>query len=143
MSLVRLIITAVAFSIMAGPALAGKKQVVCHDGKSISISKNAVKAHRAHGDRMGKCPPKPTYKAVVMMRCLNNNGELVVSGVSISGNAQIDPPIVPREACADAVADMMNMKYNLQQVNTGLIDGETEYLFIGKSDFQVTPVTPE
>jgi hypothetical protein len=123
---------------MAGPAVAGKKRYVCRNGKTISVSKSAVKAHTGHGDRLGKCPPKPTCKAVVMMRCLNNIGELVVSGVSISGNVQIDPPIVPREACAHA--DMMNMKYNLQQVNTGLIDGETEYLFVDKSDLAVNPL---
>lgn len=142
MRIARLIVAALTLAVMASPVVAGKKVTVCHNGKSISISKNALSAHRAHGDRTGNCPPKPTYKAVVMMRCLNNNGALVVSGVSISGNAQIDPPITPRDDCANVVADLMNMKYSLQQVNSGFTDGETEYLFIGKSDFPVNPVTP-
>ena len=71
-----------------------------------------------------------------MMRCLNNNGELVVSGVSHSDNVQVNPLVTPREPCADAVADLLNMGYKLEQVNTGLTDGETEYLFLGKSRTQ-------
>ena len=133
MYLSRSIIIAVALTLIAGPVFAGSKKTVCHDGQTITISKSAVDAHMAHGDRKGSCPPAPLYKSVIMMRCLNNNGALVVSGVSTSGNAQIDPPIAPREPCADAVADMMNMGYQLEQVNTGLTEGETEYLFLGKT----------
>ena len=71
-----------------------------------------------------------------MMRCLNNNGELVVSGVSHSGNVAINPLITPREPCADAVADILNGGYKLEQVSTGLTDGEIEYLFLGHSRTQ-------
>jgi len=129
----RSIIIAICLTLMAGSAFADKKKTVCHNNQTITISKNAVSAHMAHGDRMGACPPAPLYKSVIMMRCLNNNGALVVSGVSTSGNAQIDPPITPREPCADAVADIMNMGYQLEQVNTGLNDGETEYLLLGRT----------
>jgi hypothetical protein len=33
----------------------GKKKVtICHKGKTIKVSKNAVKAHKKHGDEIGK-----------------------------------------------------------------------------------------
>jgi hypothetical protein len=33
----------------------GKKKVtICHKGKTIKVSKNAVKAHKKHGDKIGK-----------------------------------------------------------------------------------------
>ena len=137
MQIAHSIVIAVALALMAGPAAADKKKdrknTVCHNDETISVSKSAVSAHMAHGDTMGACPPSPVYKSVVMMRCLNNNGSLVVSGVSASGNSRIDPPVTPREACADAVADLMNMGYKVKQVNTGLSEGETEYLFLGNA----------
>jgi len=135
MYLPRLIVIAVALPVMAGPVLADKKVTVCHNDESISISKNALDAHRGHGDRVGKCPPIPTYKAVAMIRCLNNiDGAVVVSGTSISSNTEVNPLNDAQEqSCADAVAYMMNNGYTLNQVNTGLTDGETEYLLIGKT----------
>ena len=134
MYLSRLIVTAVALVIMTGPALADSKQYICHKGDTIKVSKSAVKSHKKHGDYIGKCRT-PKKKTVVIMRCLNNNGALVVSGVSTSEGVNIDPPIKPRESCADAIADMMNMGYALERVNTGLTLGElgeTEYMFFGK-----------
>ena len=139
MYLSRLIIIAASLMLITGYAFAGKKKTVCHNDQTISISKNAVNAHMAHGDTMGSCPPAPVYQAVVMIRCLNNNGALVVSGVSTSTNSGIADPITPREPCADAVADMMNMGYQLEQVSTGLTIGETEYLFIGQTRRSVAP----
>ena len=137
----RTIIATVLLALVTGPAIAGSKKTICHNGQTITISKNALKAHLKHGDTKGACPappapPPPIYNAVVMMRCLNNNGELVVSGVSQSGNVTINPLITPREPCADAVADMLNGGYKLEQVSTGLTDGEIEYLFLGHSRTQ-------
>ncbi|MEZ5672953.1 MAG: FG-GAP-like repeat-containing protein, partial [Thiotrichaceae bacterium] len=38
---------------------ASKKVTICHKGKNtITISENALKAHKAHGDTEGECPPK-------------------------------------------------------------------------------------
>jgi len=133
MRLSRLIIAAVALAIMTGPAFADSKKNICHKGKTIKVSKSAVKSHEKHGDYTGACrAPKKTKKSVVIMRCLNNNGALVVSGVSTSRDVNIDPPITPRESCADTIADVMNMGYKLEQVNTGLTIGETEYMLFGK-----------
>jgi hypothetical protein len=36
-------------------AFSGKKVPVCHKGNTIYVSKNAVKAHLAHGDCIGEC----------------------------------------------------------------------------------------
>ena len=33
-----------------------KKVIVCHKGKNISIPQSALKAHLAHGDKLGPCP---------------------------------------------------------------------------------------
>jgi hypothetical protein len=35
--------------------LTGKKVAICHNGHTIYVSKNAVKAHLAHGDCLGEC----------------------------------------------------------------------------------------
>ena len=141
MYLSRFIVAAVVLSVMAGPVFAGKKKTVCHNGQTISISKNALSAHKAHGDRIGACPTRPSvpvYKAVAMIRCLNNeDGDVVVSGLSISANKVVNPLGASGEtSCANAVARMMNNGYSLEQVSTGLTDGETEYLFLGNSRSQ-------
>jgi hypothetical protein len=34
----------------------GRKVLVCHNGHTIFISKNAVPAHLRHGDALGPCP---------------------------------------------------------------------------------------
>jgi hypothetical protein len=34
-----------------------KKVKVCHNGKTIKVSKRARKKHIRHGDTRGKCPP--------------------------------------------------------------------------------------
>ena len=140
MYLARSIALAVALLLMSGSVFAAKK-TICHKGETISVAKSAVSAHMAHGDTKGACPRLPVYRTVVMMRCLNNNGSLVVSGVSTSDNAEIDPPIETREDCAEAVADLMNLGFQLEQVNTGLTLGETEYLFVGETTRR--PVTPK
>ena len=44
----------------------GKKDKVtlCHQGKTITVSKSAKKAHLAHGDTIGRCPiTKPAVRA--------------------------------------------------------------------------------
>ena len=33
----------------------GKKVTICHKGKTITVSKNAVPAHVRHGDTLGPC----------------------------------------------------------------------------------------
>jgi hypothetical protein len=38
----------------------GKKVTICHQGKTITVSKSAQKAHLAHGDSIGRCPSGPT-----------------------------------------------------------------------------------
>lgn len=135
-----IVIIAVALAVFVEPVIAGSKKTICHKGDTITIDKNALSAHLNHGDTEGACKvrPKPAYKAVAMIRCLNNdNGDLVVSGISISSNKQVNPLNgAPETACADAVAFMMNRGYKLQQVSTGLTDGETEYLFLGISNSQ-------
>jgi hypothetical protein len=41
-----------------------KKVKVCHKGKTIEVSKKALKAHLKHGDTLGECPkPTPTPTA--------------------------------------------------------------------------------
>ena len=61
--------------------------------------------------------------------------QVVVSGSSISENKFVDPlDDLEPTSCANAVSHMMNNGYGLKQVSTGLTDGETEYLFIGKPD---------
>ena len=34
------------------------KVIVCHNGKEICVSRNAVDAHRKHGDQVGPCAPR-------------------------------------------------------------------------------------
>jgi hypothetical protein len=36
------------------------KVTLCHQGKTITVSKSARKAHLAHGDTQGRCPSEPT-----------------------------------------------------------------------------------
>lgn len=33
---------------------------ICHNGKTITVDDNAVKAHLKHGDTLGACPVEPT-----------------------------------------------------------------------------------
>ncbi|MDP9491409.1 MAG: hypothetical protein M3P42_04300 [Actinomycetota bacterium] len=40
-----------------------KKVTLCHKGRTIKVPKSAVKKHRRHGDKLGKCKPKPKKKA--------------------------------------------------------------------------------
>ncbi|RTZ81509.1 MAG: hypothetical protein DSZ01_00710 [Gammaproteobacteria bacterium] len=108
------------------------KTTVCHNGNTISISNSALQAHLAHGDTKGPCPA-PRFTSVVILRCLNTNGQILISGVSGSDNADVDLPL-PRQICANGVARMMNAGFHLQQVSTGLTGGETEYLFLGNSE---------
>ena len=131
MNISRLIITVLVFVFMVGPTYAdgkNKKKYVCHKGKTISISKKAVKAHINHGDTKGKCP---ITTAVVMMRCINNEGMLQVSGLSSSfDQAYIQPILEDKLSCAEEVAHAINTGFTLRNVHTGLTNGETEYLFI-------------
>ena len=134
-----LMISVLGLALVAGPALAdksgkekkrGHKVEVCHNGNSIHIARSALPAHLAHGDTRGSCPENTE---VVMFRCVDTmDGELVVSAVSVSDNAGLLPPSLG-DACADAVAELMNEDFDLARV-TGLTDGETEYLFTGDDD---------
>jgi hypothetical protein len=45
----------VFFNSFNSTAFPGKKVPVCHNGHTIYISKNALKAHLAHGDCIGEC----------------------------------------------------------------------------------------
>ncbi|MCU7938096.1 MAG: hypothetical protein KZQ64_13440 [gamma proteobacterium symbiont of Bathyaustriella thionipta] len=147
MKISHLISTAVIFAMMAGPTFAGnkKKVTICHNGETISISKNALSAHMDnHDDTMGVCPeadPVVMLKTVVMMRCKNNDGLIQISGVSSTpyDDAQIHQPLIDELSCAEQVSNKMNEGYKLKNVNTGLVDGETEYLFIKE---YVSPETP-
>ena len=38
------------------PAMAGSEKVeICHKGETITVSENAVPAHKKHGDTLGAC----------------------------------------------------------------------------------------
>lgn len=52
-----------AAALPSAAAQYGKKVRVCHKGKTISVNQNAVPAHLAHGDTLGKCPPFKPKKA--------------------------------------------------------------------------------
>jgi hypothetical protein len=41
----------------------GKKVTICHKGKTITVSKNAVPAHTKHGDTVGTCAQAKAKKA--------------------------------------------------------------------------------
>lgn len=65
------IVRLVAVSALGGLVLAGasdadakrkknnKKITICHNGQTITVSKNAKKGHLKHGDTLGECPPPP------------------------------------------------------------------------------------
>jgi hypothetical protein len=40
----------------------GDKVTICHKGHTISISRNALDAHLAHGDTIGSCEITPTKR---------------------------------------------------------------------------------
>jgi hypothetical protein len=40
----------------------GKKVTICHKGRTITVSVNALKAHKAHGDTIGPCPRSASAK---------------------------------------------------------------------------------
>jgi hypothetical protein len=42
-------------AISAGQSQYGKKVTICHKGKTIKVSKHAVRAHLRHGDTLGPC----------------------------------------------------------------------------------------
>ena len=76
--------------------------------------------------------------SVVILRCHNNSsGQILVIGASSSNNADVDlsPPLLK---CADIVARVMNAGFHLLHVgSTTTPGGETEYLFLGNSEFPV------
>lgn len=39
-----------------------RKVTICHKGKTISVSRSAVPAHRRHGDTVGPCPSSKKRK---------------------------------------------------------------------------------
>ena len=41
----------------------GKKVTICHKGKTIRVSVNALKGHRRHGDTLGPCTAADRAKA--------------------------------------------------------------------------------
>ena len=148
-----LVIPSLALALAAGPSLADGfsfpgvgsnnknsgskdgKTTICHNGNTITVANSSLQAHWDHGDTEGACP-EPGFTAVVILRCLNTEaGQILVSGSSGSDNAAVTLP-VPQKSCANAVAGMMNAGFRLQQVSTGLLRGETEYLFLGNSDSQ-------
>lgn len=142
--LVPLFIVAVGLFTIASNAQAGKKTYVCHkDGsgayKTLKISKNAVDAHRKHGDRLGKCEnlptPQTTEQGVIIFRCGSDEfGEaLVVTAVSASDNVPQNVQDVAGEDCAEANASLLNGGFELNQVNSGAgMDLDTEYFYTGK-----------
>lgn len=128
-------VAVLSLALLSAPTLAANKVKVCHNGKAININENALQAHLNHGDSEGPCPV-PSFTSVVVLRCLNTEGgQILVSGVSGSDNADADLPL-PQRSCANAVANMLNSDFRLKQVSTGLLRGETEYLFLGKSKNQ-------
>lgn len=50
----------VSYTSFNAEAFPGKKIPVCHNGHTIYISKNALKAHLAHGDCIGECTVEDT-----------------------------------------------------------------------------------
>jgi hypothetical protein len=44
----------------------GKKVTLCHQGRTITVSKSAVKSHKQHGDTTGPCPSGPTPSGPVL-----------------------------------------------------------------------------
>ena len=95
----------------------------------VLIAVHTLKAHQDnHGDTLGKCQK---ITAVAMIRCNNFEGSIVVSGASASNEYATILPVV-KTSCAEAVMHAMNESYKLEEINTGLNNGETEYLFIQK-----------
>jgi len=132
----RLIITAIVFAILSGPVFAGNngKITICHNGETITISNSALSTHvNNHGDYVGECDvevPAP-INLVLMIRCNNDGGQILVSGVSFSGaTATVYPGLLPvvGNNCAEANANAMND--GLFRSATGAGNGETEYLYI-------------
>jgi len=44
----------------------GKKVTLCHQGRTISVSKSDVKGHKRHGDTVGRCPSGSTPPGPVL-----------------------------------------------------------------------------
>lgn len=52
------------FSTVAMAGYGSEKVKICHKGNTITVSQAALPAHLAHGDTLGKCPPKPVMVTI-------------------------------------------------------------------------------
>ena len=133
--LISIIILLALSSVSLNAVGANMKQQLCHDGKTIIVSKSAVSAHLGHGDLLGSC--SGTWQgsdepaAVVMMRCevTADNGMTVMSVTASFDYASIQP--VEPVDCALAMATLLDAGFHLRSVTSGSA-GATDYLFLGR-----------
>lgn len=102
---------AIALAMMAAPAFAGSENAVCHNDNTTGNSQYALGTHQDHDDTAGACPPAPVYKDVAVIRCrASDDGDLVISGPSVSEKKAVDPQRASGEiSCASTVAHMIIM----------------------------------
>lgn len=88
---------------------------ICHNGHTINISGNAVKAHLAHGDYEYAC--NKVYRAVALFRC--GGPELSILAVSLSRRTpEKEGLLAVGSSCSDSIDLLINNGFTSTHINT-------------------------
>jgi hypothetical protein len=125
------------------------KQVVCHEGKEISVADAAVPAHLKHGDTVGECeddevePEPETRTTVVMLRCegtLGREESLAPVEIVSASSSVVGHEITVGLDCAVTLSRLLNIGYIIRSVTSGSTGDsddlrlQTDYLLLGKEE---------
>lgn len=107
MKIIPILIMLAGFLVGTGNAFAGPEKVkICHKGKTINISRNAIQAHVGHGDQRKACKKVP--RAVALLRCGGLGPEIPISAVSLSMGVPNEIVIAVGESCSESIAFLIN-----------------------------------
>lgn len=82
-----------------------KKITICHNGQTISVSKNAKKGHLKHGDTLGECPTSPPPPPIDLCKdgVKNQNETDVDCGGGSCPRCAVGKKCATRNDCASAL----------------------------------------
>lgn len=119
-----MLIIVISFFAVTGNTFAATaaKQDVCHNGKTINISKNAVDAHVRHGDWRRDCEDVP--QAVALFRC--GGPDITILSVSLSAYVPSGRPIVVDSSCSDSIMYLRNSGYKKIHSESVVVPADAE-----------------
>ena len=105
----------------------GKKVTLCHQGKTITVSRSAQKAHLAQGDTIGRCPTTDHPSGLTCADGITNGSETDVDcGGGTCPRCAIGKTCASRNDCASARCDGGTCKACADNSECGLDeDGST------------------